>query len=206
MNIKELKDKLTPKLEKAVVSARILLDKMRVIDEASRMTAAYTDPTYAPFYYHLGTLASPRTMLEVGFRLGLLSGCFLRGCRSVEKFLAFQERTDSFYSERLGRGNIRDAFKKQLDIHVGKTADEEFLTKLAADKWDLAIINEEVGYDQHMSYLDLIWPHVSLDGLVVMDYVVRHQPAKQAFHDFCKAKNREPVEMPTRYGVGIIQK
>ena len=80
------------------------------------------------------------------------------------------------------------------------------MTKLSADKWVLVIVNEEVGYDRPMPYLVLLWPHVSLDGLVVMDYVVRHQPAKQAFHDFCKAKGREPVEIPTRYGVGIIQK
>ncbi len=206
MNITELKDRITPRLERGIVTGRILLDKMRVIDESSRASAAYSDPTYAPFYYYLGTEIRPKSMLEIGFRLGLLSGSFLRACGTVEKFLAFQETTDSFYSERLGRANIRDVYKKEFDIHAGHVTDPEFSSKLTASEWDLVLVSEEVGYDQHMAYLDLAWPQVSLDGLIVMDYIARHQPASLAFRDFCKSKGREPVEVKTRYGVGIVQK
>jgi predicted O-methyltransferase YrrM len=206
MDLQELKLKLTDKLTKSVLNSRILLDKMRLIDESSRETAAYTDPTYAPFYYYLGTMVKPKRVMEMGFRLGLLSSCFLKGCNTVEKFLAFQEQSNSFYSERLGRANVRDSYKKSMDIHVGLCTDDGFVSKLSANEWDLVIVNEEMTYDKHMTYLDLLWPHMALDGLIVMDYVVRHPPAGQSFRDFCKAKGRVPVELPTRYGVGIVQK
>lgn len=205
-NLKELHWALKDKLAKSVVSAHILLDKFRVIDEASRRSSAYTDPKYAPFYYHLGTLIQPKTVLEIGFRLGLFTGCLLKGCQTVEKVLGFQQKSDAFYSERLGKANVRDNFKGELDIHLGTMTDDVFLKKLAEAKWDLVIVNEEVSYDDHLKYLDIVWPHVSDEGLVVMDYVTRHSAAGQALKDFCMIKNRESVYVPTRYGVGIIQK
>lgn len=196
---------LEEKLDKNL-PARVFLDRMRVIDEESRQTAAYNDPKYVPFYYWLGEQVQPDSIIEVGFRLGLFSATFLRACKSVKKMLAFQEKTTTFYSPKLGKANVRDHYKGPLDIYVGSINDVAFEQKLTENQWGLAIVNEEVGYDRHREYLDALWSNLQLDGLIVMDYVTRHKPAGEAYFDFCKAKNRSPITIATRYGVGIIRK
>lgn len=205
MELEELKCMLEEKLNKNLPS-KVFLDRMRLIDEDSRLTAAYNDPKYIPFYYWLGTLIKPAFLVEIGFRLGLFSATFLRACKTVEKVLVFQEKTDVFYSPKLGKANVRDHYKGTLDVYVGSINDEAFEQKLNETKYDLAIINEEVGYDKHREYLDALWSNLHLDGFIVMDYVTRHKPAGEAYFDFCKAKNRNPTIITTRYGVGIIKK
>jgi predicted O-methyltransferase YrrM len=201
----ELKLLLEEKLDKNL-SPRVFLDSMRVIDEESRKTAAYNDPRYIPFYYWLGEAVKPKSVIEIGFRLGLCSGNFFRGCKTAEKFFAFQEISTEYYSPRIGRRNVKDHFKGKFDIHVGFLTDDRVDMILSVNVWDLAIINEEVGYDKHRSYLEVIWSKLNTDGLIIMDYVSRHKPAKEAFLDFCKYVNREPVVVNTRYGIGIIRK
>ena|SRR5215831_11121055 len=206
MTLSELKSKLDERLAKPF-SARVLLDNMRLINETSRKTSAYTDPLYIPFYYHLGHFIEPKSILEIGFRLGLFSACFLKSCQTVERVLGFQERSGEYYSSRLGRANIlQNARGIAVQAHVGSVDDEDFLLRLHGNRWDLCFINEETGYDKHMAYLDLVWPQMDLNGLIVMDYIVRHTPAQRAFSDFCKSKNREPATFATRYGVGVIQR
>ena len=205
MTLSELKIQLDNKLSKQF-SARVLLDNLRLIDESSRKTSAYTDPLYLPFYYHLGSLIQPKTILEMGFRLGLFSACFLKGCKTVESVLGFQESDGEYYSDRLGRANVlQNARRIPVEVYVGKTTDDGFIDALERNKFGCALFNEEMGYDKHLAYLDLVWPHMEIEGFMVMDYVNRHAPAKQAFLDFCKSKNRDPIFFQTRYGVGIVQ-
>jgi hypothetical protein len=177
-----------------------------VIDEASRKTSAYTDPTYIPFYFYLGTLIEAENVVELGFRLGLLSGCFLKGCKTAKSFLGFQEKSDEFYSEKLGKANIKDNFKGEFDFHLGEITDQAFTTKLEAKKWDVAIVNEEKDYDTHRLYLDILWEHLNDEGLLIMDYIYNEAAIKQAYLDFCKITSREPMIFKTRYGTGVIQK
>lgn len=188
-------------------NAKVLLNTSRLINEADRRAAAYTDPNYIPFYYHLGKLVQPRSVVEVGFRLGLTGTAFLQSCNSVESYLAIQESKDGeFYSTRLAKANIRDHFKGELYTHVGSVEDEEFTSRLDSREWDLAIINDEVGFDRHLLFLETLWPRIVLGGLLVCDYVDSHQPARKAWDGFCKARNRTPEFVGTRYGVAIVQK
>lgn len=205
MGLDTLSLQLEEKLRKNFPSG-IFLDKMRVLDESSRLTSAYTDPHYIPFFYWLGTLTQPKSLLEIGFRLGLTSGNFLRGCKTVERFLAFQQQSESFYSPRLGRSNVKDHYKKKFDIYVGNLSDESFDVLLSSSEWDLVLINEELSYDRHLEYLETVWTHLSIDGMIFMDYITRHKPAEEAYMDFCKAKSRKPVIIKTRYGVGACKK
>jgi len=206
IDLKKLKDDVEGKVRASNLSTRVFLDQFRVIDESSRKTGAYNDSRYAPFYYYLGCLIQPKSMVEIGFRLGLLSGCFLKGCKEVENFLAFQEKTEIFYSPRMGRSNIKDVYKKTFDIYLGKLYDGGWLERFKKQTWDVIFINEEKNYDQHMDYLESTWPQVSYNGLVVMDYVSSHEPAKEAYLNFCKIKNRDSTLIDTRYGVGLVQK
>lgn len=205
MKPEELKDYVTLKLSKQLPS-HIFLDSMRVIEEESRKTPAYTDPKYLPFYYFLGTQIEAENLLEIGFRLGLCSGCFLKGCKTVRNFLAFQEKTEEFYSPRMGRANVKCNFRGDFHVHVGSVSDDVFTERLKATSWDLVILNEEAAYDKHRLFYDLLWPELRLGALIISDYINRHRATGQAYFDFCKAKNREPIVIGTRYGVGLIQK
>lgn len=205
MQLQEIKETLQPQLNKQLISPRILLSKFRLIDERSRETGAYQDPLFTPFYYHLGKVVAPKSLLEIGFRLGLLSGCFLKGCNTVENFLAFQAHDDVFYSPRLASANIRDVYKGEFYTHVGKLNDESFVEKLKSN-FDLVLVNEQLSYDQQRDCLDLVWDHMNLDALLVLNYTDSHPANKEAFETFCKVVQREPIYFKTRYGTAIVQK
>lgn len=206
MDIEKLRIKLQEELDRQIISATTLLSSFRVITEASRKTSAYTDHRYIPFYYYLGKHIQPKTFLEVGFRLGLLSGCFLKSCKSVESFLAFQKQGQLFYSPKLGMKNVLDNFAGKVDVYVGDFTDVKFRQRLSTEQWQLVVINEEMTYDEHRLYLDILWPHLEMGGLIVMDYLESHEPARTTYFDFCKVHNRDPITIKTRYGVGLIQK
>lgn len=206
MKLEEIKVYIENKLKKNLPS-KIFLDRMRVIEEDSRQSLAYNNPTYVPLYYWLGTVLNTKTLVEIGFRLGLLSGNFLRSCKTVNYFLGLQEISSGvFYSDRLGKSNIKDVYKGGFYIHTGNCNDDLFETKLKSLEIDLVIINEEVGYDRHRLYYDLLWPQMAQDGIMVVDYLKRYKPSATAFTDFCISKNREPVYINTDYGVGLILK
>jgi len=197
---------LQTKLEKQLIPARILLDKFRIIEETSRQASAYTDPNYAPFYYYLGSLVEFKSLVEIGFRLGLLSGCFMKGCKTLRNFFGFQQKTEEFYSPRLARANIRNCFKGNFDYYLGDISDQQFNEKLNKHIWDVVIVNEERDYDFHRMCLDIVWNKLGSDGLIIMDYVINNENCKKAFSDFCKSKNVEPIIFKTRYGTGLVQK
>ena len=210
MDIQELKVKLENALDQKLVSARVLLGRMRVIEEMSRKTFAYTDDRYTPFYYHLGKYIQPKSLFKVGFRLGFLSCCFLKSCRTVERFLGFQEvaKEGEYFSPRMGVANVKDAypFPKFVDVYVGDFLDVPFVEELHSTKWDMVIFNEETTSDKFRLHLDLTWPHVKEGGLIVVDYVNYHKTTGDVYRDFCKVQNREPTVVNTRYGVGLIER
>lgn len=202
----EIKSYIEAKLKKQLPS-QVFLGKMRVIEEESRQSFAYNDHTYVPFYYWLGTILEPKTMIEVGLRLGFLSGNFLKSCKTVKRFVAIQEtKAGEYYSSRLARANVKDNYKGETYIHVGRVEDEIFTTKLKSMEFDLAIINEETSYDRHRLYFDLLWPQISHDGLVVVEYVDKHKFSALAVKDFCVSLNIEPIYIDTTYGVALIRK
>lgn len=205
MQLEEIKVYIEGKLKKSLPS-HIFLDRMKVIDEDSRYSLAYNNPTYVPFYYWLGTILKPTTFVEFGFRLGLLSGNFLRSCKTVKCFFALQESNGVYYSDRLGKSNIKDFYKGISYIHIGSCNDDLFETKLKSLEIDLAIINEEENYDKHRMYYDLLWPQISVGGIVVVDYLNRCKASAVAFKDFCTSINTEPVYVNTDYGIGLVSK
>jgi hypothetical protein len=133
----------------------------------ARQTAAYSDPRYVPFY------SPPRGLGEAEGRAGdrVPAGpfdclCRARGAGRRSGYLGFQQRTDSYYSDRLGRANVRDHFKGPLDVYQSGVSRMRLSSRgCPPAKWDLVIVNEEERYDAHVAYLDTVWPHVADDGL-----------------------------------------
>lgn len=206
MDLNELRDQLETDLEKSVISSMTLFNRFRFLDDRSKETGAFFDPRYIPFYYHLAKRISSKTLLHAGFGLGIESGVFLLGCKTIEKFLAFQDPMGQFYSSRVGVNNIKDKYKGQSFYYVGSIQDDKLSDKMTENEWDVVIVTERMGYDQHRLYLDLLWGCMKYDGLMVVDFASSHEPNQQAVKDFCKIMNRDPAIINTRYGVAIIKK
>lgn len=197
--MEQLVDKLT-----SPITTQILLPRVRLFDHTSRDSAAFNDPTYLPFYYHIGTQLKVRSAVEVGFGLGLVAACFLRGCPSVKSYLGLQEKTEQFYSLRMGHANVREIYPADLELFAG--SQDEIKSKVCTGRWDVGIISEKMPPDKLKVYMDVIWNNLSGDGLVIVDYIDTDDSSEQTFRDFCKAKNREPNLYKSRYGLGIVRR
>jgi hypothetical protein len=204
MTIEQIHPVLSAKLKGQAVGPRVLLDKLRLIDESSRKSSQYQDPNYLPFYYHLGKLIQTKSLLHLGFNLGLPSCCFLQGCPSVERMLCFQRSSKDFYSPRIAISNIRDIKGKNflVDYHYGSVVDAEFIGKMSSS-FDLIMVTEKVNGDKIKEDLEACWEYLNLDGFICVDHLADN---KDVFSDFCKAKNRPFVIFNTRYGTGLAQK
>ena len=205
-DIKFFESILNSELNSQKISGRILLDQFLLIDENSRKTAPYLDHRYAPFYYYLGKYIEAENIMEIGFSLGLLSSSFFSSCKNSKNFFGFKEISSEFNPIRIGKANIKRKFKGNAFYYIGKVYDQEFIDKSSSCFWDLVVVNEEVTYDQHLSYLETIWENVADYGLIVCEYINNHEPTKEAFFAFCESKNRSPLIFKTRYGTGVLQK
>lgn len=199
----DIKLKIEESIKKGLVSSRILLDRLRVIEESSRKSGAYQDPSYFPFYYHLGKFVNPKNIANIGFRLALHTCCFLKSCRSVAQINAFERRQNEFYSPKLALANIKDIDKKiKVNFHYGKIIDFVYMK----NKVDMVLFNEQINQDKMQESFELMWELLNFDGLYVVDYIDSNENVKNAFESFCNIINRNPIYIKTRYGIGIIQK
>lgn len=71
IDLKKLKLDVDVHLKKELISGKLLLDRFCMINEDSRKSPSYSDPKFTAFYYHLGKYLEPKSLLEVGFDLGL---------------------------------------------------------------------------------------------------------------------------------------
>ena len=205
MNDLFFKKELNEKVNRQYVSSRILLDRLRLIDEDSRKSGQYQDPLYLPFYFHLNKFINPKSIAQIGLNLGLETCCFLQGNSSVERVFGFQKNNDNFYSERLALSNIRSVNKKiKIDYYCGKIYDNEFVQKISS--CDLIIINEKSNFDEIKNVIDISWQNLNLDGYLLVDYLYYDKKIEKIFLDFCKVQKRPNNVFNTRYGIGIICK
>jgi predicted O-methyltransferase YrrM len=206
IDLKKLKLDVDVHLKKELISGKLLLDRFCMINEDSRKSPSYSDPKFTAFYYHLGKYLEPKSLLEVGFDLGLFSGCFMISCKTVEKFLAFREnKKDYYFSSKIGQRNIKKYFKGPIVFHFG-TIYDDLLDKNLSQPYDMIIITMEQAYDKQLEYMEFFWPHLSENGIMVCENIIYHEPTKEAFDAFAFSKNREPIIFSTRNGTGILQK
>jgi hypothetical protein len=183
-----------------------LLDRLRLLDDGSRLTGQYQDPRYLPFYYYLSKHTSPRSLLHVGLDLALPSCCFLLGCDSVERFLGFQMEKKSFYSPRIALSNLRDTRRSlPMEYHYGKIIDRDMESKMSSG-FDMVLITSKMNDDEMNEVLEVCWNHMNLDGVMVVDHAVSIPRVGDLFGAFCRSRNRPVVSFDTRYGNALTQK
>jgi len=199
-------DNLNLDLSKQLINSKVLLQDFILADESSRKSSSYSDPTFAPFYYYLGKYVMPKSMLCVGLRLGLLTGCFLKSCKTVEDILAVEKVKESYYSPRIARKNIKNNYKGNFEFQMFDSSDS-FESVISKKNYDIVIVDEEFDYDKGRILLDMVWNKLSDDGIIVMEYLSGVEKNNGIiFEDFAKVHNRDVVNFKTRYKVGIIRK
>ncbi len=167
----------------------------------------FNDPTYLPFYYHLGRfLKGYKNLIEFGFDLGMPGGCFIEGCSNIQNYVAFRKNKEGFYPKRLGISNIHNILKKKFDLWIGEETDPEFIKMVLLNKWDCVIISDNGQNEKTVrAYLDLVWNQMMHEGIIVVDFL-NESPVKKAYESFCKLQNREIFTIPTLRGTGLLQR
>jgi hypothetical protein len=61
-------------------------------------------------------------------------------------------------------------------------------------------------YDDHLAYLEYLWPFLAENGILVTEYIKKNESANESFFAFSESVNRPPLFFETRYGTGILQK
>jgi len=190
----DLKERLTDRLKKQLIPARLVLSSFCFLDERLRENAIYQDSHYIPFFYYLGNELKPRKLAEFGCGIALYSSVCLLGSQGAYKVLLVERDKREYYSARLAKTNI-----KQLGLNPYICVSNQIPEIYNQDEWDLVLIND----DYFLEHLDLIWKKISLNGhLCFMDL---NNKSKE-ISDFCKVKNREAMVIDARYNMYIIRK
>lgn len=207
MHPEDLAKSLNEKIRTQHITSRVLLDRLRLIDEQSRHSSQYQDPNYLPFYYHLSKFIHPKKILNVGLDLGLPLCCFLQGSLSAESVTCFQSLTDRFYSPRLAVSNIRDVKGRKfpIEFYHGSMLDQK-MQQILSGGFDFILITENCDPDKMKDILEVCWQKISLDGYLVLDRTDSNKSFGDIFRDMCKSNNRDCQSINTRYGSFIVQK
>ena len=188
MNISELKEEL----DRGLIGPRVLLSGARLMDESSRDAPEYTDRKNYPFWYFLGKqLGVKKKAFHIGPGLGLVPYCLLQCCM-ISDWVCF--------------GGNKPFITKNIQERSPHTR-VSFYPKIEVQPrdFDLALLTAEYDYDAAKKFLDTLWNGLEAEGLLVVDYITSEAQG-EAFRDFCGVRNREPIEIATRYGAGIIIK
>lgn len=206
MDVDNLYKKLTDRIQKQPLVPRYTLSQFKLNNEDYRLSSEYTDPTFYPFYYYLGKEVQCKNLIEFGFESGIESGCFIKGCKTVENYLGFKHKTNiNYWSSRIPIKNIYNALKKPVHHWHGDITDPEFLKNFFIRKWDCALVVRSADtHELNRRYLELLWGQISLDGLIVVDRIKSSPEMKSAFEDFCKIVHRPINILNTRFGVGLV--
>jgi hypothetical protein len=194
---------LNEKLDRGFLDSNHLLGSLKFLDVSSKDTPAFGDPRYFPFYYYLGTQTTPKSVVQIGAKLGLIGACFMQGCKTVEDWLAM----DSYdikppasiitsNLKRFGQTEGKYGFMLLNDSMLEMNNNPDY-------RIDMGLLTEKYNAEKTSRYLEFLWRYLNPEGLLVVDYI-QEADVKDSFKAFCRVKNREPEVFETRYGVGVI--
>lgn len=185
---------LNRKLDRALIPPRVIFKGARFGNDYQR-SPEFQDPRYYPFYYYLAGQIKPRRVLQIGSRGGYIAFAFCKTSESVVQWSFHPHSPYSSIAESNAQANIADDFGLV-----------RFLPEIQEhDKYDLVIISDKFESEKQLEYLNTAFDHLVPEGLLVVDYIT-DESAEDVFSRFCKARNREPVRLDTRYHVSIIER
>lgn len=198
MSLLELKENVEKLLKKESISGKIVLNNFSLNTDFYKKSSIYNDYYYYPFYFYLGRLLKSKVVLEIGSNIGLISGAYLSGCKSVDHkvdlFLSLKNQEN--YNNFLIKSNINRTYKGEI----------KFIDDLNSinQEIDLVLINQESSYDEILYLLEFLFPKLSDNGRIVLDKIFYNKNIKDAYKNFCNIKNITEVVIESRFGSGLI--
>lgn len=198
-------DDMEKDISKGIITSRVLTGGFKFLNENDKKSIIYNDPFYIPFFYHLGKRINPVCFFEMGFDLSLISSCFLKSCKSVEYFLAFQQKTQDSYNEKLAISNLKINYKKDFNYYCGNFFDEGFLYHFDKKDFDLIIINSQDNYDKLFAAVEYSYMRLKDNGYLVFNNLNANKN-KEIFLNIAIGYKKEYKVLGTKYSVGILEK
>ena len=198
-------DNIEKDISKGIITSKVLTSRFKFLNENDKKSIIYNDPFYIPFFYHLGKHINPTCFFEMGFDLSLISSCFLKSCKSVEYFLAFQQKTQDAYNEKLAISNLKTNYKKDLNYYCGNFFDQEFLDYFDKKDFDLIIVNSQGSYDELFSAVEYAYMRLKNKGHLVFNNLNTNKN-KEIFLNIAIGYKKEYKVLGTKYSVGILEK
>jgi hypothetical protein len=181
------------------ISTDVLLPQVKLPNNSSKQSPAFSDPNYLPFYFRLGMESNPQVVCQIGCNLGLVGACFIKGCKTVREWISFDGKNQN---SRFVESNLKLAGCPKITIKDLDFSTKNFDTNVEKVA-DMAFLSESFDIKKTEISLDLLWNCLKPDGFLVVDYIHDTQ-IFASFQRFCQIKNREPVLFKTRYGIGIV--
>ena len=94
--MEEFFQKIKDKFEKSNISTINIIPKIKLADISSKLSPAFNDPKYLPFYYKLGSELAPSNVLQIGSSLGLIAAVFTKSCKTVEDWFIVDNKKRNF--------------------------------------------------------------------------------------------------------------
>jgi len=198
-------DNIEKDISKGIITSKVLTSRFKFLNENDKKSIIYNDPFYIPFFYHLGKHINPTCFFEMGFDLSLISSCFLKSCKSVEYFLALQQKTKDSYNEKLAISNLKTNYKKDFNYYCGNFFDQEFLDYFDKKDFDLIIVNAQGGYDDLFSAVEYAYMRLKNKGHLVFNNLSANKN-KEIFLNIAIGYKKEYKVLGTKYSVGILEK
>jgi hypothetical protein len=197
--MEEFFQKIKDKFEKSNISTINIIPKIKLADISSKLSPAFNDPKYLPFYYKLGSELAPSNVLQIGSSLGLIAAVFTKSCKTVEDWFIVDNKKRNL--------NIVDCNVK-LNYNLKTNyifLDNQKLEDQTFKKFDLLLITEDFEAKDLKKFLFYFWDFLNFDSFLVVDFLFK-EDKKNIFLDFCSVKNRSGFFLDTRYKIGIIKK
>jgi hypothetical protein len=198
-------EKLDLDLKKSLINTKVLASNFKFIDELSKKNSSFNDNKYIPFYYHLGKYIKPEFFLEVGIDLGLIGGCFLQSCKTVNYYLGFQQKTENPWDKKIFESNIKKTYKNEIETYYGSLLDKNFLNLIETKKFDVAVINIQDNYDKLYTLCDFIYLNLNKNGFMVIDFI-KNKKNEEIFFNIVNGYKKEYKVFDTRHGTGVLKK
>lgn len=200
---------LRQQLNAGLINSDVILSGAKLVGDTDHESTSFRDPRYLPFYYHLGKQLQPKVVYQIGAKLGLVGAAFMKSCKSVTDWIAMDE--DRNHRAMVITSNLRlneNPAYRTTEYQSGYMGLNDSMLDIknehteAFPGCDMSFLSEDFGKDRYLRHLNFLWMILKPEGLLVADYIT----ANDAFHEFCRVKNREPMIFETRYGVGIVQR
>jgi len=186
------------KFENKNISTNTIIPNIKIINNSSKDSPAFTDPRYLPFYYRLGCEVAPKNVLQIGSNMGLIGACFLKGCNTVENWTCID--VNNFYTN-ITKSNL---LKKYYLIFENFFIENDINKINLNKKYDFSFLTENLDHIFH-DCLTYLWDNTKSNGVIVVDYIFEKNIDK-IFKNFCEIKNLNPFLFNTRYGTGVLIK